>query len=140
MHDHECSLRSDDEESHGTVITWQEVHDSDVACNSSHGGATWHKSHTVAKLRAINYFVSETCDARGNANAWPENHDKENNRGGRGTKAQPIEHCVSAVEMHEAAGTHAPQNGHNRASFGKGPCAFDAEVVCVPFSSSTSLW
>ena len=54
---------------------------------------------------------------------------KEDNRGGRGTKAQPIEHCVGAVEMHEAAGTHAPQNGHNRASFEKGPCAFDAEVL-----------
>ena len=54
---------------------------------------------------------------------------KEDNRGGRGTKAQPIEHCVSAVEMHEVAGTRARHNVHNHMSFGKGPCAFDAEVV-----------
>ena len=44
---------------------------------------------------------------------------KEDNRGGRGTKAQPIEHCARAVGMHEVAGTRAPQNVHNHMSFGK---------------------
>ena len=93
---------------------WQENHGSEAASKGAHD--------------------SETCDARGDADVWPENHDRgrqqwwSRNHG----SMQPVVHCAGTGEVHKVDGAQPQGQGHRGVRLEKGPWALDASVG-IPF-------